>query len=75
VLTLTGFTTDPGPDLRVIVTPDRKGTNYDDAADLGELKGNKGDQEYVVPEGTRTGAVVIWCRAFSVAFGTAPLSA
>ena len=69
VLTLTGFATAPGPDLRVYAVPAR--TGVEDTVDLGRLKGNKGDQQYVVPGHTRVGSVVIWCRAFSVAFGTA----
>jgi hypothetical protein len=72
VLTLTGFATDPGPDLRVYLTS-RDG-EVDGAVDLGALKGNKGDQQYSVPKDAEPGAVVIWCRAFSVAFGTATLT-
>lgn len=74
VLTLTGFATDPGPDLRILLTRDPTGDDVDGAADLGVLKGNKGNQEYAVPQGSPDGAVVIWCRAFTVAFGTASLS-
>jgi hypothetical protein len=74
-LTLTGFATDPGPDLRVLLVRDRAGTETGSAVDLGALKGNKGDQQYTVPPGSPAGAVVIWCRAFTVAFGTASLTA
>jgi hypothetical protein len=74
VLTFTGFATDPGPDLRILLTPDAAGEDVDKAVDLGGLKGNKGDQQYDVPRGSPEGAVVIWCRAFTVAFGTAPLT-
>jgi hypothetical protein len=76
VLTLTGFETSPGPDLRVyLVTggPDDLG----DIVDLGGLKGNKGDQEYDLPPSVdlkRHRTVVVWCRAFSVAFGSAHLA-
>ena len=73
VLTLTGFATDPGPDLRVLLTPEGA-DGAEGAADLGALKGNRGDQQYEVPTGSPAGAVVIWCRAFTVAFGTAPLT-
>jgi hypothetical protein len=72
-LTLTGFATDPGPDLRVLLVRDASGV--EGAADLGKLKGNKGDQEYAVPAGAPEGAVVIWCRAFTVTFGSASLAA
>jgi hypothetical protein len=65
VLTLTGFETDAGPDLRVRI----------DDVDLGALKGNKGDQQYDVPDGLepRNQTVQIWCRAFSALFGSAQL--
>ena len=76
VLTLTELETDPGPDLRVyLVTggPDELG----EVVDLGALKGNRGDQQYDVPatvDTERHRTVVIWCRAFSVAFGSARLA-
>jgi len=73
VVTLTRFKTDPGPDVRVYLVPDPAG-GIKDAVDLGGLKGNKGNQQYDVPAGAEAGAVVIWCRAFTVAFGTATLS-
>jgi hypothetical protein len=73
VLTLTRFATSPGPDLRVYLVP--PGDDTDHAVDLGRLKGNKGDQQYVVPRSARGASVVVWCRAFSVAFGTAVLRA
>ena len=73
VVTLTDFKTDPGPDVRVYLVPD-PGGGVEDAVDLGKLKGNKGNQQYDVPAGAATGAVVIWCRAFTVAFGTATLT-
>ena len=73
VLTLTGFATDPGPDLRVRLVP-RAGADAGQGADLGALKGNRGDQQYDVPRGAAVGAVVVWCRAFSVAFGEAALT-
>jgi hypothetical protein len=76
-LTLTDFVTDPGPDLKVYLVP--KGTDIEDGVDLGALKGNKGDQQYEVPasfdDADLEGAsAVIWCRAFSVAFGSAVLA-
>jgi hypothetical protein len=73
VVTLTRFKTDPGPDVRVYLVPDPDGS-VKDAVDLGGLKGNKGNQQYDVPAGAEAGAVVIWCRAFTVAFGTATLT-
>lgn len=72
VLTLTKFATDPGPDLRVYLVPAGEG-GVSGGADIGALKGNKGDQQYDVPRSAPSGQVVIWCRAFSVSFGTAQL--
>lgn len=77
VLTLTGFRTDPGPDLYVYVAPGRtSGEAVDGATRLARLKGNVGNQQYELPAGLdlRGGATVtIWCRAFSVPFGAAQL--
>jgi hypothetical protein len=77
-LTLSRFSTAPGPDLRVrlIVGNGRDGASAG-ARDLGALKGNKGDQQYRLPADLdlgRYGAVVIWCRAFSAAFAKADLT-
>jgi hypothetical protein len=76
VLTLTHFETDPGPDLRVyLVTGDAD--ELGKVVDLGALKGNRGDQQYDIEASVDTGrhrTVVIWCRAFSVAFGSAELA-
>jgi Electron transfer DM13 len=79
VLTLTGFEVDNGPDLRVYVVagPARTEEEVDQFADLGALKGNKGNQQYDLPRKIdlgRSHTVVIWCRAFSVNFARAPLS-
>ena len=78
VLTFTKFETDPGPDLRVYFVP--PGTAVEAGEDLGALKGNQGDQQYDIPDSVSAGdlergSVVIWCRAFSVAFGSADLAA
>jgi hypothetical protein len=73
-LTLTDFETDPGPDLRVYLV--RSLADPSDNVDLGGLKGNRGNQQYEVPAGVDTTAystVVVWCRAFSVEFGSARL--
>jgi Electron transfer DM13 len=77
-LTLRGFSTAPGPDLRVRLVP---GGGSDGAArgnvDLGGLKGNRGDQQYRLPSRAVVAgrSVVIWCRAFSAPFGSARLAA
>lgn len=73
-LTLTSFSTSPGPDLRVRLASART-LDAGDGVDLGALKGNRGDQQYRIPAGAslRGRAVVIWCRAFSARFGSAVL--
>lgn len=79
VLTLTEFRTDPGPDLHVYVVPGiEDGTSVERGTRIARLKGNVGNQQYGLPpdlELVRGGTVVIWCRAFSVAFGAAQLMA
>lgn len=45
---------------------------------LGPLKGNVGNQNYVIPAGTdpsQFGSAVIWCELFDVLFSPAPLGA
>jgi hypothetical protein len=77
-LTLTSFATSAGPDLRVRLVPgDTSDGGTSGALDLGALKGNRGDQQYALPRRTALAdrTVVIWCRAFSAPFGSAPLRA
>jgi hypothetical protein len=76
VLTLTSFETSPGPDLRVYLVSG-SANDLGEFVDLGSLKGNKGNQQYDVPVSVNVRThetVVIWCRAFSVAFGSARLA-
>jgi hypothetical protein len=82
VLRLEGLDVENGPDLHVSLAaagPDAPNDAYDSGyVSLGRLKGNKGDQTYAVPDAvdlSRFASVVIWCKRFSVAFGTAPISA
>ncbi|MBK5305545.1 MAG: DM13 domain-containing protein [Frankiaceae bacterium] len=74
VLTMVGFETAAGPDLRVQLVP-AGAKGVEGGTDVGALKGNKGDQKYAVPSTAPTARVVIWCRAFSVSFGAADLRA
>jgi len=74
-LQLRDFETDAGPDLRVYLATATDGSDF---VDLGDLKGNSGNQAYEVPARTDTqkfDTVLIWCRAFSVGFTAAPLNA
>lgn len=76
-VTLSGFETDPGPDLRLYVsTGDPANGELGEFRDLGALKGNVGNQQYDLSRDVnvrRYSTVVVWCRAFSVAFTSAPL--
>ncbi len=71
-----------GPALHVILSPhpdpmrpsDVKQPGY---VDLGPLKGNRGDQNYMIPAGvdaSAMGSVVIYCKPFSVVFSVASLN-
>jgi hypothetical protein len=56
VLTLTGFRTDPGPDLYLYVAAGRTpGEEVDGATRLARLKGNVGNQQYELPAGLDLG--------------------
>lgn len=80
-LRLTGFKTSNGPDVHVylVAAADAKDSQAVGKAgfvDLGKLKGNEGDQNYDVPADLdlqKYRAATIWCKRFSVNFGTAPL--
>lgn len=85
VVRLENLDTSNGPDLRVLLTDapvkeGRAGWNvFDDGEHvrLGKLKGNKGSQNYAVPEDVdpaRYRSVSIWCDRFDVSFGAAELT-
>jgi hypothetical protein len=83
ILRLTNFKTSNGPDVHVILIAARDAD--DDAnflksntprVELGKLKGNEGDQNYVIPAGidlARFQTVSIYCEHFNANFGAAPL--
>lgn len=84
VLTLENLRTSDGPALHVWLTdaPVVDGEDgwkvFDDGrfADLGDLKGNIGNQVYPLPEDlelSQYSSVSIWCERFSVSFGAAEL--
>jgi hypothetical protein len=75
VLTFTRFDVDPGLDVAVYLTPTT--ASVDDRVDLGDLKGNVGDQEYSIPpevDLSTYDSVILWCRPFTVRIATAELS-
>ena len=78
VVRFEGLDTSNGPDLRVVLSPDEASESweYSDRLILEELKGNIGEQNYVLgADVDLTGyrSVVIWCERFSVAFGAAAI--
>ncbi len=86
VLRIENLDTSNGPDLKVWLAdaPVIDGPSgwfvFDDGAhvDLGELKGNKGNQNYRIPaqaDLSKLTSVTIWCDRFSVSFGAADLRA
>jgi hypothetical protein len=81
VVRLEGLDTDNGPDLYLYLGSNPadgdEGEFDEDFVNLGRLKGNLGDQNYDLPEGTdleRHRTVVIWCDRFDSAFGAADLT-
>jgi hypothetical protein len=73
ILRLENFKATNGPDLYVYLSTDNSASDF---VNLGRLKGNIGNQNYDIPEGTdfsRYDTVLIWCQAFSVLFGSAEL--
>ena len=82
ILRLEGFETSNGPALFVYLSQNpadgEDGAFDDDYIDLGELKGNIGDQNYVIPaeiDPLGYTSVVVWCDRFSVSFGAADIAA
>jgi hypothetical protein len=74
-LTFTDFDVDPGARVEVWLTPGPD--QIDDRIELGELKGNVGDQQYEVPADAdlnRYGTVVLYCTPFTVRIAVAPLA-
>jgi hypothetical protein len=82
ILRLTGFETSNGPDVHVYLiaandASDSEMVKNAGFLELGSLKGNIGDQNYNIPSDAdlaKYRAVTIWCKRFSVNFGTAPLT-
>ena len=70
------FETDNGPDLNVYLVNSSAG-GVDDFIDLGNLKGNIGDQNYEIPADADLetyDTVLIWCVRFASPFGEATLT-
>jgi hypothetical protein len=72
-LRLEDFRSTNGPDLYVYLSTDKGNSDF---VNLGRLKGNVGNQNYEIPQGTdlsKYDTVLIWCQAFSVLFGSSEL--
>ena len=77
VVRLEDFAVRNGPDLYVYLSPSADGY-ASGSIELGRLKADTGNQNYVVPAGALddpgvAASVVIWCKQFSHLFATAPL--
>ena len=73
ILRLENFKSTNGPNVHVYLSTDKRATDY---VDLGKLKANNGNQNYDIPAGTdirKHNIVLIWCKDFSVLFGSAVL--
>lgn len=73
ILRLESFKSTNGPDVHIYLSTDK---TISDSIDLGKLKANNGNQNYDIPIGTnlpKYKIVLIWCKPFSVLFGSAEL--
>ncbi|PHP68085.1 hypothetical protein CSC94_05335 [Zhengella mangrovi] len=82
LLRLSDFEVTNGPDLEMWLVKEADPKSSADVkasqwVSLGALKGNIGDQNYVIPDDVDVsayGSAVVWCRQFGVLFSSAPLS-
>lgn len=75
ILSFTDFKTDNGPKLLVYLSDDKNDSRF---IDLGELKSTEGSFYYEVDPSidfSDYDNVLIWCKSFSVLFGSAELEA
>jgi hypothetical protein len=74
VLRLENLRVTNGPDLYIYLSTDKQASDF---VDLGRLKANSGNQNYDIPDGidlSKYNTVLIWCKQFSVLFGSAELT-
>jgi Electron transfer DM13 len=82
ILRFTNFKTSNGPDVHIYLVAaddakDSASVLHAGFIDLGSMKGNIGDQNYDLGPDvdlSKYRAVSVWCKRFSVNFGTAPLT-
>jgi hypothetical protein len=73
ILRLENFKSTNGPNVHLYLATDKTANNF---IDLGRLKTNNGNQNYNIPHVTdlaKYNVVLIWCKDFSVLFGSAQL--
>ena len=73
VIRLENFKSTNGPNVHLYMSTDKAASNF---IDLGRLKANNGNQNYNITNGTdlvKYNMVLIWCKNFSVLFGSAEL--
>ena len=74
ILRLENLRVTNGPYLYVYLSPDKSTSNF---VNVGKLKANNGNQNYDIPASTdlsKYDTILIWCRPFSVLFGSAELN-
>ena len=82
VLRLTNLKTTNGPNVHVYMVAaddakDNASVRRAGFIDLGQIKGNIGDQNYALGQNvdlSKYRAVSLWCKCFSLNFGAAPLT-
>ncbi len=80
VVRFEAFNVTNGPDLRVLLSTNPNPTGPDDLGDtlnLGNLKGNIGNQNYEIPADvdlSQYQSIIIYCQPFQVVFATATLN-
>ena len=73
VLRFENFKTLNGPDLYIYLATENSAK---DIINLGAIKGTEGNINYSIPQGTdlnKYSHVLVWCKTFSVLFGSAEL--
>ncbi|HEX7142636.1 MAG TPA: DM13 domain-containing protein [Nitrososphaeraceae archaeon] len=74
ILRLENFKSTNGPDVHLYLSNNEQANDF---IDLGRLKANNGNQNYKIPmniDFNHYGYVLIWCKPFSVLFGSAQLN-
>ena len=74
ILRLENFKSTNGPDVHLYLSNNKQANDF---IDLGRLEANNGNQNYKIPmdiDFNHYGYVLIWCKPFSVLFGSAQLN-